>query len=76
MSIIAGDGVMVSKIDGDGVLISLNAPSQIKVDGIITTNGSQRIWGELGEGTSGAAALLEGFPLVQAGWKKLPMRTG
>ena len=54
MSIIGGDGVTVSKIDGDGVLISLNAPSQIKVDGIVTINGSQRIWGELGEGTSGA----------------------
>lgn len=56
MSIIAGDGITVSKIDGDGILISLTPPtvSVIHVDGIVTMNGSQIVWGNLGEGTFGA----------------------
>lgn len=53
-SIIAGDGIFISKIDGDDIYIALDTPSTIKVDGIVTMNGSHRIWGEVGEGASGA----------------------
>lgn len=53
-SIIAGDGIFISKIDGDDIYIALDTPSTINVDGIVTMNGSHRIWGEVGEGASGA----------------------
>lgn len=56
MSIIGGDGITVSKIDRDGILISLAPPtvSVIHVDGIVAMDGREIIWSKLGELTFGA----------------------
>lgn len=56
-SIIAGDGLFVSKIDDDGIYIALGdggtQESKIEIDGIITTDGNYRTWDTIGDGSMG-----------------------
>lgn len=54
ISLIQGDGIEFSRVEGDNIVIRLSQhESTINLDGLVTINGSQRTWGEIGDGAMG-----------------------
>ena len=54
VSLIQGEGIEFSRVEGDNIVIRLSQrESTINLDGLVTINGSQRTWGEIGDGAMG-----------------------